>query len=303
MPHTRSTPLKLRLPGQRSRGSLFETGGLHAHALESLSKVMALQALRRNVISTFEVVDQGLAARSAIAKNEVALARRAVEANERARGLCPRDNQKRHDELTAERELHLQRLNGAIEDLTRTELKRSDFAGLFEHLNRERPGYLPNPNSWLDKVFDASFRSELEGWTEESLTALGSTTLRYWRGLLDRPRQLGDWLEASRASTHGLVLAIKAARNEALHVGSSGGAGDVLLGEGARALVDVMLEFFGNWYRHSTATTSGPAELVRNVGQRYDSILSHLKTGGAADSIDLAMITAPNSTGFRPRAS
>lgn len=73
----------------------------------------------------------------------------------------------------------------------------------------------------------------------------------------------------------------------------------MLLGESANLLMDVLLECLGNWYRHSSVTAETPRQVIEKLGARYVDIRTFLVAGGDPRELDVSMLSAPNSTGFR----
>lgn len=181
-----------------------------------MCRTVSLQLLRRSVISTFEGIYQGLTARLALARNELLLARNALTAIKRAIHACADT----HPERRAELETEQVRLGAQIEDcttgVTQCIENVTDFQA-FSAAGSEGRGYISNPNAWFDLLSADHLEEYYAALTSDSITPLGSVPLQYWRRLTRDPKSLAEWLDARQASIRGLIWALKAARNEALH--------------------------------------------------------------------------------------
>ncbi|WP_280454361.1 hypothetical protein [Nocardia brasiliensis] len=170
-------------------------------------------------------------------------------------------------------------------------------------------GKLRDPDRWLD-VFAAPCGSEPElRAAADALAALadclgGETGVRLqtWRAMLAAPASLAEWIEDNAKRFEENLSWLYVLRNTALHDGRFKTSTDMLDVHAGRALVDLTLEFLGNWY--GPAVKSAPEradwtaiEVISHLAERQTTIAAKLRSG-TRKHLNLGHLTSPTSTGW-----
>ncbi|MBZ9645672.1 hypothetical protein [Streptomyces sp. PSKA30] len=169
-------------------------------------------------------------------------------------------------------------------------------------------GLLRNPNHWLDAFAPPADADQALRAAADALAALtdhigGETAnrLRAWRARL-AARLLADWIEETAARFETSLEWLYSLRNTALHDGRFTSATDLLDVHAGRALVDLTLEFLGNWYRHEANTAPEQAGLtaakvIAHLADRQQALVTALRSG-TPTRWDATRLTSPTSTGW-----
>ena len=273
---------------------------------EKLAQALSLQAARQ------QIVDLHLRTRTAVAA-EVTAARAAHhEAQAKADGLEAATQRATGDhaatvarKATAARTAELDR-RAELEEALKAE---AHGAVLDAWTGVSDDGLLRKPDRWLD-AFAPSADAESALYTAaEALAALidflnGETAarLRYWRAMLAAPTSLAAWIEETANRFKKSLDWLYVIRNTALHDGRFVSATDLLDVHAGRALVDLTLEFLGNWYQHEAKAapeqTALPAiNVIAHLATRQEEVLRKLR-GGAREGWHVTRLTSPTSTGW-----
>lgn len=169
-------------------------------------------------------------------------------------------------------------------------------------------GLLRDPNRWLD-VFappagaDPALRAAA-GALDAITERLGGETanrLRCWRTLLADPGLLATWITKMAGRFEEHLDWLYAVRNTALHNGRFTSATDQLDAQAGRGLVDLTLEFLGNWYRHAAGAAPDRAdwtavEVIEDLAARQEHVVKEL-ADGIRERWNMSRLTSPTSTG------
>ena len=170
-------------------------------------------------------------------------------------------------------------------------------------------GLLRKPDRWLDAFAPLAGAEPALCAATEALAALmgflnGETAarLRYWRAMLADPTSLAAWIEETANRFKRILDWLYVTRNTALHDGRFASATDLLDVHAGRALVDLTLEFLGNWYQHEAKGTPGQAALpaidvIARLAARQEAVLGKLR-GGTREGWHVTRLTSPTSTGW-----
>ncbi|GAA2986911.1 MULTISPECIES: hypothetical protein [Streptomyces] len=170
-------------------------------------------------------------------------------------------------------------------------------------------GSLRKPDRWLDAFAPpADAESALQS-AAEALDALtdflsGETAarLRHWRAMLAAPASLSTWIESTADRFVKSLDWLYVIRNTALHDGRFESSTDLLDVHAGRALVDLTLEFLGNWYQHEAKAVPGLVALpsikvIEHLAARQEEVLGKLR-GGTRDGWHVTRLTSATSTGW-----
>lgn len=170
-------------------------------------------------------------------------------------------------------------------------------------------GFLRDPDRWLDAFAppanaDPILRAAADGLTALSDRLGGETSarLRSWRALMAAPHSLAQWIEETAERFEKCLDWLYALRNTALHDGRFGSTTDLLDVHLGRSLVDLTLEFLGNWYQHAvTPTPEQPGmtafEVIEHLADRQQTVLGELRRGTSA-GLNVTRLTSPASDGW-----
>jgi hypothetical protein len=170
-------------------------------------------------------------------------------------------------------------------------------------------GLLRKPDRWLDAFAAPADAEPALCAAAEALTALmgflsGETAARLccWRAMLTAPTSLAAWIEETAKRFKRILDWLYVIRNTALHDGRFVSATDLLDIFAGRALVDLTLEFLGNWYQHEAKGAPGQAglraiDVIDHLAARQEEVLGKLR-GGTREGWHVARLTSPTSTGW-----
>lgn len=297
----------------RSTQGLTASTGLCWAALEALglknvrldlAKALSLQALRQQLTSAYQELRV-----ATLGRHTAAAA--VLEAAERQRAALSREADKvaaKGRAVAPELQARLDTARAAVEARAKEcEAAEASYRGPLKALDHwiaaTDRGRISDINRWLDVLTPSA------GGTEElreAAAALRDLTrgvggwaahiVRTWQQLLADPATTTEWLKDMERRFEAALEWLYSTRNTALHEGRFESATGTLDAQGGRALVDLTLEFLGNWYRHAPAGT--PAhKVVCDLGKRQTAIVKKLEAKGV-HSLNLTHLTSPTSTGL-----
>jgi hypothetical protein len=275
-------------------------------SIGTLGRALSLQATRQQVIDLHKRTRTATAAVVSAARTAHRAAQRAAEQLEGAASTAQGD----HGAVLAEkavaaraRELHRR---AAVERALEAESHQAvldDWTGIGDD------GLLRDPNRWLDAFAPPAGADPALRAAGDALAALtdrigGETAnrLRTWRMRLADPNSLADWIEDTAARFEKSLKWLYALRNTALHDGRFASATDLLDVHAGRALIDLTLEFLGNWYRHER--NAGPeqagltaAGVITHLADRQQALVTALRSG-TPTIWNVTRLTSPTATGW-----
>jgi len=119
-----------------------------------------------------------------------------------------------------------------------------------------------------------------------------------WRERLADPLALADWLNHQQGVFHGLLKWMYATRNMAFHNGKFAVPADDLTAQAAQGVVDMVLEFLGNWHKVQRSLglpDSDPITVLDELSQRKDYLDSQLRVAQSCHPLNITTISAPDS--------
>ncbi|MFJ8062543.1 hypothetical protein [Streptomyces sp. NPDC096142] len=159
-------------------------------------------------------------------------------------------------------------------------------------------------NGWLDVLLPA--RAQTGQDVRDAQAAIDALsrmaggyaqdTLTLWHARLADPKLLSDWLQDQQDVLHALLEWLYATRNSAIHRGQFTAPADAMTAHAARGVVDMLLEFLGNW--HKIQYSRGVAEsdalsVIRDLANRKDSLTHHLAQAPSCHPLNLESVTGP----------
>jgi hypothetical protein len=282
------------------------SGVKHSKHTKQLARALSLQALRQQVVETYQLVKQsGTASRQyAIAQAQAALS--LVKTYQTAVARCPLGHPV-YGQLMASQQsaevAHAQaeRLSKDLDD------RFSKFADSIDaYVAVDENTRLQDLNQWMDVLLPArnsdstelvSARSAL-GKIIPRLSPLAARQVTDWRQRLGAPRECAQWLSATQARMEELLDVLYSARNLALHSGVFAATADTVLGQGGVMLVDFILEFLGNWYRNTPTpqTRNPPLQVIGMLADRQTQIIRKLNSSKRGTyPLNIGRLTSPSS--------
>ncbi len=274
--------------------------------IEKLARALSLQAARQQVIDlhqrTRTAVAAEVAAAQAAHRDAQAMADGLEAAIQRATGDHAATVARK---ATAARAVELDR-RAALEEAMQAE---AHCVALDAWTGVGDDGVLRKPDRWLDAFAPPADADSVLYTAAEALAALtdflsGETAarLRYWRAMLAAPTSLSTWIEETANRFNKSLDWLYVIRNTALHDGRFESATDLLDVHAGRALVDLTLEFLGNWYQHEAKAAPEQVALpaikvIEHLAIRQEEVLKKLR-GGTREGWHVARLTSPTSTGW-----
>ncbi|MFE2009396.1 hypothetical protein [Streptomyces sp. NPDC059491] len=290
--------------------SALESTGLKARNLETLAKACALQTTRQQLISLHWIITQAANAKIDHFRRRMAEFEGKVRTHERAVGRF-----EGNEASWAEMALRRQRdsLKGARVNLIHAESQRAaaeaeisaGFGALERHVSVTGSGHIVSLNAWLDVLLpqrqsDSSTliaaRKAVLGLGKHS-GGIAEDLLGMWIGRLAVPTRYADWLQEQQHIYHGILEWLYVTRNQVFHRGKFSNPADVLTAHAARGIVDLVLEFLGNWRAVENSGNVSGSEIVqiyKLLADRKDDLDRRLRSAASCHPLDVAQISAPN---------
>jgi hypothetical protein len=271
-----------------------------------LARALSLQAARQQVVDLHQRTRTAVAAEVTAARaahRDAQVMADGLEAT--ARGATGDPAAAVAQKATAARAAELDR-RAALEEALKAEAHR---AVLDAWTGVGDDGLLRKPDRWLDAFAPPADAEPALCMAAEALASLigflsGETAarLRCWRAMLTEPTSLAAWIEETANRFERSLDWLYVIRNTALHDGRFVSATDLLDVHAGHALVDLTLEFLGNWYQHETKGAPGQAALpainvIARLAARQEEVLGKLR-GGTREGWHVARLTSPTSTGW-----
>lgn len=301
--------------------SAIDSMGLGSNDLDLLAKACALQTLRQQMIGLYQVVVESAAARVSHARWQVDLAGRVLGRRERA---VPRVEQlgevgrSRLEELRLLVEESRAQFEAYTAHLAQVE---NDVRSLFAVLQglllkgdlAQEPfnvtSRLLKLDRWLDALLPLTPIVSPEARTAHTAVGrlgalaggLAADGLDIWRSRLADPAEMARWLDEQQEIYHALLAWLYATRNLAFHSGQFTGPADTLTAHAARGVVDMALEFLGNWHQEQDRRGEAGTDAVgifRALAQRKDDLANELRHAPSCRPLNVDAITSLDSNGW-----
>ncbi|WP_405581720.1 hypothetical protein [Streptomyces sp. NBC_01190] len=122
------------------------------------------------------------------------------------------------------------------------------------------------------------------------------------RALIADPRSLARWIEETAGRFEMCLEWLYALRNTALHDGWFDSSTDLLDVHFGRSLVDLTLEFLGNWYQHAATASAKQSGMtafgvIEHLADRQQTVVGELRAGRRT-GLNVTRLTSPTSSGW-----
>ncbi|MFI6624297.1 hypothetical protein [Streptomyces sp. NPDC050528] len=320
-PALRSAHLAARLDAPMASSvlawSAIDSLGVESTQLELVAKACALHSIRQQLIGLYQTVtDSALNHlrsaqmrlshdRRALAKLERAMRHTQEHAQLAARAahtlLTERARQTREQVVSQEQAVR------ALEQTVTSHaavLRRVLLGGGDNDQPLNLSSWMLDVNGWLDVLLPPrpqTVRDVLDA--QAAIDALGrqaggyaQDALTLWRARLADPKLLAGWLKDQQDVLHALLEWLYATRNSAIHRGQFTAPADAMTAHAARGVVDMLLEFLGNW--HKIQYSQGVAEtdaldVIGELADRKDDLADHLDQAPLCHPLNLDSVTGP----------
>ena len=289
--------------------SAIEACGLPADDRRRLANALSLQILRQQLVDAFMSLSQDIATRNSWWSTRLDRHRADIARVEHVMDGLPYDHDAQ-DGLIAQHHEITSQLSEAEEWEARLAPAVAALAEIHQSCRVDAHGLLGDLNTWVDALMPER-ASEAAAVTAtrralkvvaQHLTPMSRRNLQVWKRRLGDCGELADWLDLSRAQANQLLDSIYAARNLTVHAGVLSMPGDTVLGQGAEMMVDMTLEFIGNWYRHETKPTGqlpSPIKVIPWLASRQELLVEAMRSQtGSAFQLNPEWLTSPSSTGW-----
>ncbi|MEV7548474.1 hypothetical protein AB0N89_02495 [Amycolatopsis sp. NPDC089917] len=276
---------------------------------EKLARALSLQALRQQVVDLHQRTRTAVAA--ALRATRAAHSKANASYQELARAVESARREK-SSALAEKAAMARSTERARYEELERALEAEALLAQVDVWTGVGHDGRLRDPSRWFDVLAaPADAEPELRAAADataclaDCLRGQAASRLRAWLGLLATPKALAGWIEGTAARCEGHLEWLYALRNIALHDGRFESTTDILDAHAGRALLDLALEFLGNWYEQATSVVperaAWPAlEVIDHLAERQEKVVAALRSGTRA-GLHLTHLTSPTSTGLDRR--
>ena len=284
----------------------LEALDVKSESTDNLARALSLQAARQQVVDLHQRTRTAVAAEVTAAREAHRAAQATADGLEAAARRATGDPAAAvAQKATVARAAALDR-RAALEEALKAQ---AHHAVLDAWTGVGDDGLLLKPDRWLDAFAPPADAEPALSAAAEALAALigflsGETAarLRCWRAMLAAPVSLAAWIEETAKRFKRSLDWLYVIRNTALHDGRFVSATDLLDVHAGRALVDLTLEFLGNWYQHEAEGAPGQAALpaidvIGLLAARQEEVLEKLR-GGTREGWHVARLTSPTSTGW-----
>ncbi|MFF8957337.1 hypothetical protein [Streptomyces sp. NPDC014894] len=170
-------------------------------------------------------------------------------------------------------------------------------------------GRLEDLDRWLDALAPRAGAEPALREAADALAAVADLTggsvaagVDLWRARLADPARCARWLTGAEKRFAAALGWLYVLRNTALHDGRFISDTDQLDVHAGRALVDLTLEFLGNWYRHAVVHAPDRAgwsavAVIEHLADRQLSLVAELGNG-SREPWNVTRMTSPTSTGW-----
>lgn len=284
----------------------LESLEVKAKSRNSLARALSLQAVRQQALDLYQQMTTSVLGRLRALTKTVRTAESKAKSLETASAGT---GDKRLADLTqraTEARVNAYNYHAQLEHAYKLEAHRAVVAAW---LMVADDGKLNDVDRWLDVLaLPAEAEPELRAAAAAISTIadhLGGEVgmrLQTWRTFLAAPASLADWIDDTARQFENSLSWLYALRNTALHDGRFISATDALDAHAGRGIVDLTLEFLGNWYGQaaSASTESGglkAIEVIRCLAERQQTVLVQLRSG-TRTGMNVTHLTSPTSNGW-----
>ncbi|SDG18706.1 hypothetical protein SAMN05216553_10680 [Lentzea fradiae] len=118
-----------------------------------------------------------------------------------------------------------------------------------------------------------------------------------WQARLADSKALADWLREQENTAAAVLEWLYATRNLAFHAGRFASPADTLTAHAGQAVIDLTLEFLGNWRtveRRLGRRETSAVEIYRRLAQRQDQLVARLRRAGSVRRLSVEDISGPD---------
>ncbi|CAM5649691.1 hypothetical protein SPILM97S_06757 [Streptomyces pilosus] len=321
-PAMRSAHLAAKLDAPMASSALAWSAidSLHVQPaqLDLVAKACALHSIRQQLIGLYQAVTRSALNHLRSTQMHLKLDRRSLGRLERSASSIQSDQpaaraaREQLNGLIREARQRLTRQEQTVHTLEQTVtghaavLRRVLLGGGVDGQPLQLSSWTLDVNGWLDVLLPARPQTAQDVLdAQATLDALGQLAggyahdaLTLWRARLADPQVLKAWLQDQQDVLHALLEWLYATRNSAIHQGQFTAPADAMTAHAARAVVDMLLEFLGNWHKSQYlqgAPESHALDVIVELADRKDRLGVHLTRATSCHSLNLDSITGPAS--------
>jgi hypothetical protein len=291
----------------------FEACNIKQSKINDLAAALALQAFRNQIVNSYEDLRDTVKTERLHRVQRASACEGALAARQKSRNRATAVGVANLDDKVAASQYAL---DVARADLDQFDLNiGAEFAAVEICLGpRTADGrYLKDPNNWLTLLSSplpgeshviSSGRSSL-GKIEKISTWPALTRISGWRNTCSRPAGCADVIDDLSGRFAASLTMLYAIRNLAFHGGVFSHHGDALLGNSGLSLVDLTMEFLGNWNSVERRVNAGmgsasssPLQVIELLAQRKTNLVTTLRQARTLDKLNITYLTGPVSNGL-----
>ncbi|MFD5827512.1 hypothetical protein [Lentzea sp. NPDC060358] len=164
--------------------------------------------------------------------------------------------------------------------------------------------HLKSVDAWLEVLVPHPRPDDRLRAAQDAVTALAADEgglvrdlVELWRGRLADSRALADWLREQEDTAAAVLEWLYVTRNLAFHAGRFASPADTLTAHAGQAVIDLTLEFLGNWRtveRRLGRRETPAVEIYRRLAQRQDQLVARLRRARSVRRLSVEDISGPD---------
>ncbi|MFD9703799.1 hypothetical protein [Lentzea sp. NPDC059081] len=164
--------------------------------------------------------------------------------------------------------------------------------------------HLKSVDAWLEVLIPHTRPGEALRAAQEAVDALAENEgglvrdlVELWRARLADSKVLADWLREQEDTAAAVLEWLYVTRNLAFHAGRFASPADTLTAHAGQAVIDLTLEFLGNWRtveRRLSRRETSAVEVYRRLAQRQDQLVARLRRAGSVRRLSVEDISGPD---------
>lgn len=293
----------------------LESCGIRRRKNRDLARALSLQAFRQYVVRSYEELREAVAAERDVRARLVATEAALVTRTEKTLKFVPDDLIDRRSTLEGrlrEAEANRREAQRELRDFDLSVL--SNFTQVESFVGARTPDgrYLVDLDPWLTLLnppnlceghYVTAARAALSGLMS-GLSHPATINIEAWSHRFSQPHRCARWMEDAADRIESTLDTLYAVRNLAFHNGAFAHHGDSSLGRAGIMLIDLTLEFLGNWRKAESRLVApdlhlkDPLLIVERLALRQQFVIAQLNASSEARKMNVTHLTGPVTNGW-----